>query len=65
MGHDKLNPGREMPFGKYEGWALDEIPDSYLRWLIEQDWFEEKFEDLFEEVEAELAWRDEVNEHIR
>jgi uncharacterized protein (DUF3820 family) len=22
-----------MPFGKYRGWLLSELPDGYLQWL--------------------------------
>jgi hypothetical protein len=25
---------RTMSFGKYEGWLLSDIPDSYLEWCI-------------------------------
>jgi len=54
----RLDPGTRIPFGKYSGWAIDEIPKSYLRWLAGQDWFEEKYPDLLEAVEAEIEWRD-------
>ena len=27
-----------MPFGKYKGQKLGEVPDSYLRWFLGQDW---------------------------
>ncbi len=23
-----------MPFGRYRGWELEELPDSYLEWLM-------------------------------
>jgi hypothetical protein len=26
-----------MPFGKFKGWALAELPDDYLRWLVSLD----------------------------
>ncbi len=39
-----------MPFGRYEGVPLDEIPVEYLGWLIEQEWFHRKFFRLAVEV---------------
>lgn len=30
-----------MPFGKYKGWKLWNLPDSYLEWLIDQDFCRE------------------------
>lgn len=44
----------EMPFGKYKGEKICDIDIKYLDWLIGQDWFCEKFEDLKNEVEAFL-----------
>ena len=32
-----------MPFGKHEGTALRDIPNTYLEWLLKQDWAYEKF----------------------
>lgn len=33
-----MNLGKwEMPFGKHEGAALEDVPASYLLWLIEQN----------------------------
>lgn len=26
-----------MPFGRYRGWPLDELPDDYLGWLFSLD----------------------------
>ena len=39
-----------IPFGKYKGEALEDIPCTYLDWLVGEEWFEEKFPDLFEDV---------------
>lgn len=55
---ERLDPEARLPFGKYSGWNLGEVPNSYLHWLCEQDWFEDKYPSLLEKVEAELKWRD-------
>ena len=46
-----------MPFGLHMGKEITDIPRSYLNFLLEQDWFEEKFPDLFNEIEEELEIR--------
>lgn len=30
-----------MPFGKYKGRKLDEVPAAYLDWLRDQEWLGE------------------------
>ena len=30
-----------MPFGKYKGERLGNVPDHYLRWFAGQDWCDE------------------------
>lgn len=30
-----------MPFGKYKGKKLGEVPDSYWKWFLAQDWCDE------------------------
>jgi uncharacterized protein (DUF3820 family) len=47
-----------VDFGKYRGCTLAEVPDSYLRWCLEQDWFEGKYAEYVEPFEDELRWRD-------
>jgi hypothetical protein len=32
-------------FGKHKGLRLDQVPLSYLKWLIEQDWVKENLKD--------------------
>lgn len=32
-----------MPFGKYKGKKLDEVPDNYLDWLAGQDWVKDRW----------------------
>ncbi len=34
----ELDEDDPMPWGKYEGERLGDVPDSYLTWLIQQDW---------------------------
>jgi hypothetical protein len=36
-----------MPFGKWKGKPLSDVPRSYLDWLFDQDGAEEKYPDLF------------------
>lgn len=48
MDFDRKEPGKaepteaRMPFGKYKGCTVAEIPSSYLDWLLGQDWFVEQ-----------------------
>lgn len=30
-----------MPFGKYQGLCLGDVPDSYWHWFLGQDWCDE------------------------
>jgi len=39
-----------MPFGKYQGMRLSEVPKSYLEWLVLQEWCKPKFPKLFEQA---------------
>jgi len=45
---------RTIPFGKHKGEAISECPIDYLDWLIGQEWMDEKFADLKEEIEDYL-----------
>ena len=53
----------EIPFGKYKGRTLDEIPSDYLRWVL-NDIDENQYPGLFEEIEEELAIRDRSYAHF-
>lgn len=51
--HDHHDFSSTMPFGKYAGETLGSIAQEdpqYLGWLCEQDWLQEKFSDLRDEV---------------
>ena len=39
-----------IPFGKHKDKPLNEIPLSYLSWLISNDWFEGQFYELYRAV---------------
>tara|TARA_R110000824_G_scaffold128063_1_gene288795 strand:+ start:42 stop:302 length:261 start_codon:yes stop_codon:yes gene_type:complete len=32
-------------FGKYKGNRLDEVPESYLKWLLEQNWVKQNLKE--------------------
>ena len=34
----RLNDDHEMPFGKYKGTRLGDVPDDYLNWFLKQPW---------------------------
>lgn len=36
----------KIPFGKYQGKDLDDVPADYLIWCLEQSWFEAKYPEL-------------------
>lgn len=52
----------KLPFGKYKGQVIGSMPSGYLKWLLEQDWFEDNEE--FEPVQDEMQWRKENNIYI-
>jgi hypothetical protein len=51
-----------MPFGKHEGEDIEDIPTSYLRWLLDQEWFPEKYPRGYEYADAELNYREQFGE---
>jgi len=51
-------------FGKYRDWRLGAVPNWYLNWCLLEDWFEEKYPDLFEPFQDEMNWRKEQGVYI-
>lgn len=39
-----------IPFGKHKGLTLEDIPCTYLDWLVGEEWFQDKFPDLYSDV---------------
>ena len=37
----QLHDGNRMPFGKYQGEQLGDVPDWYWSWFLKQDWCDE------------------------
>ena len=55
--YQKLKQEGKITFGKYKGYTIAEMQRTskgkdYLRWLLQQTWFTEKFTDLVEQIEA-------------
>ena len=55
-----------FPFGRYRGKGLAEIPDTYLDWIIGQEFFfsQKRNEALIVEITKELATRRKSHYHI-
>lgn len=57
-----------LTFGKYGPGAdhrpIGRVPSSYLKWCLEQDWLERKYEIMVELFEEELSWRDQWGKHF-
>jgi uncharacterized protein (DUF3820 family) len=54
----------EMPFGKYKGDMLSDIPVGYLDWLIGQDWCKPELEErIIRHLETRPEWtRDQLED---
>ena len=46
-----------MPFGKHKDKPIKDLPTHYLDWIIGEDWFCQKFEDLKTLIIEELKQR--------
>ncbi len=46
-----LNAKTLIPFGDHIGEYLEDQSIRYLKWLTNQQWFEDKFSDLFKKAE--------------
>lgn len=46
-----------IPFGKYKGRDIEDLPRHYLEWLTEQQFFWEKYPEGCKAVATELRYR--------
>jgi len=53
-----------IPFGKYKGQDVASVPSNYLDWVRDQEWFERKYPDLFDEVNTEYQIRERSYAHF-
>lgn len=55
-----------MPFGKYKGWSLKDLPPHYVLWMLDQEmcppvlreWGELNEEDLREKLDSQNSFYD-------
>lgn len=46
-----------FPFGEYDGVLIADVPNSYLNWILEQDWFFQKYDEVKYQVVIEMEYR--------
>ncbi len=47
-----------IPFGKFKGKDIEDIPTDYLIWAKGEDWFKNRFPTGFKAVQEELKYRE-------
>lgn len=52
MGRQRIT---HMPWGKFKGEPIEDLPTDYINWVLQQDWLRA---DLAEELENQLQLRD-------
>ena len=53
-----------IKFGKYKDKTIEQIPNSYLNWLLEQEWFCVDYKGLVEEIGIELKYREDFDKQF-
>lgn len=58
---------KDMPFtfGKYNGILICDIPNSYLNWIVGEQFFKNKYKELYEQVLIELKYRKQFDIDIK
>lgn len=54
----------QIPFGKYKGIDIEDVPDSYLIWITGELWFKTREKELYENIKKELKYREKFDLHI-
>ncbi|OPZ26753.1 MAG: hypothetical protein BWZ00_01598 [Bacteroidetes bacterium ADurb.BinA174] len=54
-----------FPFGKFNDVLMCDVPNKYLKWIVGEKWFQEKFPVLFNIVKKELKYREQFNINIK
>ena len=54
----------QIPFGKFKGIDIEDIPDSYLEWISGELWFRSREPNLHENIKKELKYRERFDLHI-
>lgn len=55
-----MNSEMIMPFGKYKGKTIEDIPSGYLRWLA----LNCDDDEICEAADQEYQWRDQNRKHF-
>ena len=54
-----------MPFGKFRGTLIADVPDGYLQWMIDQDSIKANWSKIWELAKKELKYRKDFNIRIK
>ncbi|MDY0314760.1 MAG: DUF3820 family protein [Bacteroidales bacterium] len=46
-----------FPFGKHKDEDIEDVPTSYLQWLVGEDWFRTQYPKGYKAVLSELKYR--------
>jgi len=55
----------KLPFGKFKGIDIEDVPDFYLTWISGEKWFIIREPKLCENIVKELKYRDRFDLHIK
>ena len=50
-----------MPFGKHKGTLIADLEDSYLIWLLDQEWVHKSYPALVKQLKIEDQYRKKFN----